>query len=153
MNARAAGIEDLESIMAMERELFPADAWSESLMREELLSPYGRYLVVEDAGLIVGYGGVRHLPAAADADIQTIGLASSHRGRGWGRALLRALEELAIEDSAREMFLEVRDDNVAAQGLYRAEGYEEIGRRPGYYQPDNIDAIVMRKKLQKKVTA
>jgi len=42
------------------------------------------------------------------------------------------------------VFLEVRADNPSAEGLYLSEGFEEIGRRPRYYQPDDVDAIVMR---------
>jgi ribosomal protein S18 acetylase RimI-like enzyme len=42
------------------------------------------------------------------------------------------------------VFLEVRADNPGAQELYRMLGFEEIGVRPHYYQPDDVDAIVMR---------
>jgi ribosomal protein S18 acetylase RimI-like enzyme len=45
---------------------------------------------------------------------------------------------------AGEVFLEVRADNPGAQTLYRTLGFEEIGVRPHYYQPDGVDAIVMR---------
>jgi ribosomal protein S18 acetylase RimI-like enzyme len=38
----------------------------------------------------------------------------------------------------------VRADNDAARGLYSSLGFEEIDRRAGYYQPDDVDAIVMR---------
>ena len=41
--------------------------------------------VVEQAGRIVGYAGLRALPNAADGDIQTIALDASVRGRGQGR--------------------------------------------------------------------
>lgn len=37
----------------------------------------------------------------------------------------------------------MRDDNPVAQALYRSEGFVEVGRRPRYYQPDDVDAIVM----------
>ena len=60
------------------------------------------------------------------------------------RTLLRALIAEAVSRGARELFLEVRADNPVAEGLYRSEGFAEIGRRPRYYQPDDVDAIVMR---------
>ncbi len=44
----------------------------------------------------------------------------------------------------REVFLEVRADNPVAQALYASEGFAELGRRPRYYQPDGVDALVMR---------
>ncbi len=46
------------------------------------------------------------------------------------------------------MFLEVRADNPVAQQLYASEGFAEVGRRPRYYQPDDVDAIVMKLDLR-----
>lgn len=149
MTLRDATPDDLDAIMAIEERSFPTDAWSRETMRSELAGPHGRYLVDEQGGEVVGYGGVRALPGGADADIQTIALDAALRGRGRGRALLRALLRAAAERGAREVFLEVRADNPTAEGLYRAEGFEEIGRRPRYYQPDDVDAIVMRLDLRR----
>lgn len=139
--------------MAIEHRSFPADAWSSETMAAELASPHGRYLVDDVDGEVIGYGGVRALLGGADADIQTIALLAEHRGQGRGRTLLRALLAAAAERGAREVFLEVRADNPSAEGLYRAEGFEEIGRRPRYYQPDDVDAIVMRLDLRRRATS
>lgn len=143
MTLRDATPDDLDAIMAIERASFPTDAWSDAMMQGELASPHGRYFVDVEAGRVVGYGGVRAVRGAADADVQTIAISASARGRGRGRALLRALAEEARRRGARELFLEVRADNPAAAALYRSEGFAEIGRRPRYYQPDDVDAIVM----------
>lgn len=148
MTLRDATPDDLDAIMAIENRSFPTDAWSAEAMAAELASPHGRYLVDEHDGVVVGYGGVRALRGSADADIQTIALDADHRGAGRGRALLRALLDAARERGAREMFLEVRADNPSAEGLYLSEGFVEIGRRPRYYQPDGVDAIVMRLALR-----
>ena len=145
---RPATRADLDAIMALERASFPTDAWSEDMMHDELVSPYGRYFVLEDDGALVGYGGVRALAGAKDADIQTIAIAEAFRGRGAGRALLTTLLEEASARGAREVFLEVRADNPVAQNLYVRTGFVEIGRRPRYYRPDGVDAIVMRLDLR-----
>lgn len=141
---RRATIEDLPAIMALERASFPTDAWSDAMMREELASPHGHYVVLEQAGRIAGYAGLRAPKGAADGDVQTIAVAASARGRGSGRALLRALLDAARDRGVREVFLDVRDDNPVAQQLYRSEGFTEVGRRPRYYQPDDVDAVVMQ---------
>jgi len=141
---RLATAGDLDAIMALERASFPTDAWSESTMAAELTGEHGHYLVDEQEGRVVGYGGLRALRGGSDADIQTIALSPENRGRGRGRTLLRALIAEAVSRDARELFLEVRADNPVAEGLYRSEGFAEIGRRPRYYQPDDVDAIVMR---------
>lgn len=144
MNLRTATADDLGAIMALERASFPTDAWSETLMAAELSSPHGRYVVDVEAGRLAGYGGVRVVQGAADADIQTIAIAEHARGTGRGRALLHALLAAARERGAREVFLEVRADNPVAESLYVSEGFTEIARRPRYYQPDDVDAVVMR---------
>jgi N6-L-threonylcarbamoyladenine synthase/ribosomal-protein-alanine N-acetyltransferase len=148
MTLRDATPDDLEAIMAIEHRSFPTDAWSSQAMALELASPHGRYLVDDQDGAIIGYGGVRALHGSRDADIQTIAFDVEHRGAGRGRALLRSLLDVAAERGVREVFLEVRADNPSAEGLYLSEGFEEIGRRPRYYQPDDVDAIVMRLVLQ-----
>ncbi|MFS0712866.1 ribosomal protein S18-alanine N-acetyltransferase [Microbacterium sp. 2P01SA-2] len=148
MSLRAATGDDLDAIMALEEASFPTDAWSRSAMSAELASPHGRYLVDVEDGRVVGYGGVRAVSGAADADIQTLALDPSHRGTGRGRALLRALTAEARARGARELFLEVRDDNPVAQNLYASEGFVEIARRPRYYQPDDVDAIIMQLNLR-----
>jgi [ribosomal protein S18]-alanine N-acetyltransferase len=144
MTSRAATLDDLDAIMALERASFPSDAWSDAMMREELASPHGWYVVVEEAGRVIGYAGLRAPRGARDADIQTITIASTARGRGRGRALLRELLEEAARRGVTAVYLEVRADNPVAQSLYASEGFTEVGRRPRYYQPDDVDAIVMR---------
>ncbi|WP_127820463.1 ribosomal protein S18-alanine N-acetyltransferase [Microbacterium sp. CPCC 204701] len=148
MTVRAATPGDLAAIMRLERASFPTDAWSESMMREELSSPHGWYVVDQEAGRIVGYAGLRAVRTATDADVQTIALAEAARGRGRGRALLRTLLEEASRRGVSHVFLEVRADNPVAQSLYVSEGFFEIGRKPRYYQPDDVDAVVMKLDLR-----
>ncbi|WP_127474148.1 ribosomal protein S18-alanine N-acetyltransferase [Microbacterium sulfonylureivorans] len=144
MTLRAAVPGDLAAIMSLERASFPTDAWSDAMMREELSSPHGWYVVDEEAGRVLGYAGLRTVRGAKDADVQTIAIAEASRGRGRGRALLRALLEQAADRGVHEVFLEVRADNPVAQALYASEGFLEVGRRPRYYQPDDVDAVVMK---------
>ena len=141
---REASVDDLDAIMAIEESEFTSDAWSRAMMREEIRSRHTRYLVAEDAGELVGYAGLLCPVGAHEGDVQTIAVLASARRAGLGRRLLRALVAAAAERGAREVFLEVRADNPAAQSLYRSEGFEEIGVRPAYYQPDDVDALVMR---------
>ncbi|MFG6446424.1 ribosomal protein S18-alanine N-acetyltransferase [Microbacterium sp. P07] len=144
MSFRPATPDDLEAIMVLERASFQGDAWSDAVMRAELASEHTWYVVAQTAGGIEGYAGLRAPAGGTDADVQTIALAESARGRGRGRALLRQLLTEASRRGMREVFLDVRDDNDTAQKLYRSEGFVEIGRRPNYYPAGNVDAVVMR---------
>ena len=141
---RRATTADLTAIMRIEREVFPTDAWSEAMMRAELASPHAWYCVLHLGAAIAGYAGLRSITGAPDADVQTLAVDPGARGRGHGRMLLRALLREAAGRGAAEVFLEVRADNPVAQSLYRAEGFAQVGRRPRYYQPDDVDALVMR---------
>ena len=116
------------------------------MMRGELADqPRTRHYVVAEADdQIVAYAG---LAVAADqADVQTIAVLESHRGTGIGGAMLAELLRVAGERGAREIFLEVREDNPVARGVYQHFGFEEIGVRRRYYD-DGTDAIMMRRKL------
>jgi len=147
---RAAG-DDLDQLVALERVIFESDAWPAKLWRSELESPYTWYVAVVATAapdVVLGYAGLLALPRAHDADIQTIGLAAEVRGHGLGRELMRQLHDEARRRGVREMFLDVRVDNPVAQGLYTSFGYQEIGVRKGYYQPDDVDALVMRLTLE-----
>lgn len=113
------------------------------MMREELTADHRVYLALTDEqGVVCGYGGV--LIVGDESDIQTIAIAPAARGKGQGRAMMLSLLGRAAAQGATSNFLEVRADNVAARALYESLGYQEIGVRPGYYQPGNVDAIVMR---------
>jgi ribosomal-protein-alanine acetyltransferase len=144
---RRAGRDDVPAIMELERSIFVSDAWSERSMLSEVTGEHGYYLVAFEPGSperIDGYAGLLAPHGGGEGDIQTIAVAPHARRRGLGRMLMLALIGEARRRGAREVFLEVRADNPGAQTLYRELGFEEIGVRPKYYQPDGVDAVVMR---------
>ncbi|MFJ9645179.1 ribosomal protein S18-alanine N-acetyltransferase [Streptomyces sp. NPDC004244] len=148
---------DIAPVLELEQELFPEDAWSAGMFWSELAHARGphatRHYVVAEAvpeggsaagtgRRIVGYAG---LAAAGDlADVQTIAAARDQWGTGLGARLLTDLLRAATAFECAEVLLEVRVDNTRAQKLYERFGFEPIGFRRGYYQPGNVDALVMR---------
>ncbi|MEU8384829.1 ribosomal protein S18-alanine N-acetyltransferase [Streptosporangium sp. NPDC048865] len=138
--------DDLPAVMEVERKTFPADAWSEGMLRGELDDqPRTRHYVVALVDdVIVGYAG---LAAAGDqADVQTIAVLAEWRRAGVGGAMLTELLAEAARRDAVSVFLEVRADNADAQAVYDRFGFERIGLRRRYYE-DGTDAIMMRKDL------
>lgn len=83
-------------------------------------------------------------PCGEQGDVQTIAVARDHQGTGLGARLLAELLRAATAFECHEVMLECRVDNVRAQKLYERFGFEPIGFRRGYYQPGNVDALVMR---------
>ena len=138
---------DIDSVLELEKGLFPEDAWSRGMFWSELAHARGpeatrRYVVAETGNRLVGYAG---LAAAGDlADVQTVAVARDHWGTGLGGQLLTELLRAATAFECAEVMLECRVDNVRAQKLYERFGFEAIGFRRGYYQPGNVDALVMR---------
>lgn len=147
---RRALLEDLPEIITQEAKLFGTDAWSPELVVAEISHSASFYLVaVPDSSLeIVGYAGLRADIRGGDADVQTIAVLPEHRGVGLGRLLLEALLGEARARGVGSVFLEVRADNEPALGLYGSLGFIGIDRRVGYYQPDGVDALVMRLELR-----
>ncbi|PWI44568.1 ribosomal protein S18-alanine N-acetyltransferase [Streptomyces sp. ICBB 8177] len=139
---------DIEPVMALEEELFPEDAWSRGMFWSELAgarhpAATRTYVVAEDGtGRLVGYGGLAAV--SGTGDVQTIGVTGGHQGTGLGARLLSELLRKATAFECHEVLLEVRVDNTRAQRLYERFGFEPIGFRRGYYQPGNVDALVMR---------
>lgn len=114
------------------------------MLLDELAGPYRSYLaLVSDEGRLHGYAGL--LAVGSQGDVQTIAVDPAVRGHGHGRRLMETLVEEAARGRVRELFLEVRADNEAARTLYDSLGFAEIGVRPGYYQPEGVDAVVMRR--------
>lgn len=141
---RRANVDDVDAIMVIESTTFANDAWSRETMLAELASPHGFYLVAAKDGRLEAYAGLLAPNKAEQADIQTIAVVEDARGLGLGRALMNIMLSEARSRGALEVFLEVRADNPGAQRLYESLGFERVTVRKKYYQPDGIDAIVMR---------
>jgi ribosomal-protein-alanine N-acetyltransferase len=137
----------VDALMPYERDMFGTEAWTASSYLTELADRRSRfYLAAEDGdATLLGWAGV--MVVADSAEILTVGVIDAARRRGIARALLAALLAEAVRRGAVEAFLEVRVDNAAARALYAADGFVEVGRRPGYYDGGRVDAVVMRREL------
>jgi len=142
---RPATEADLDDIMQIEHDAFESTAWPRESMALELAPSNDRhYFVATSDERVVGYAGI-NVVSGHQSSVMTIAVAESSRGEGLGRALMQKLIDVAVAQKSVEIFLEVRADNEAAQSLYRSLGFEQIDLRRGYYQPENIDAVIMLK--------
>jgi ribosomal-protein-alanine N-acetyltransferase len=144
---RALTWTDIPALAALEKALFPDDAWSETTWWAELAGrPRRDYVVMERRpGDLAGYAGLDH--GGDVADIMTIAVAAAYRGRGLGDRLLDELVARAAAHGAEALMLEVRADSPAALALYARHRFERVSVRRGYYQPGAVDAVVMRRRL------
>ena len=147
---RQATVLDLPEIMKLETDSFANDAWPEETFKSELAAKHTYYILALEDNLVVGYAGLSKLPGSDQADIQTIAVREDKRGLGIGKKLMDTLTLQATELGAKEIFLEVRADNSAAQKLYKLFGFKQIGTRKKYYQPDGVDAFIMKTDMRLK---
>jgi ribosomal-protein-alanine N-acetyltransferase len=146
---RPATADDVPAMASLETQSFGPAAWSPLMLVDELAAPGRVYLAAIKDGDLIGFGGAYLGPDTAD--VMTIEVGGTFRGRGIGRGILQALIEAAREAGCRDMMLEVRVDNAVAIGLYERLGFQRIGLRRGYYQPENADALTMRLELRPSV--
>ena len=147
---RQATVLDLPGIMKLETASFANDAWPEETFKSELAAKHTYYVLALEENVVVGYAGLSKLPGSDQADIQTIAVREDKRGLGIGKKLMDTLTLQATELGAKEIFLEVRADNSAAQKLYKLFGFKQIGTRKKYYQPDGVDAFIMKTDMRLK---
>jgi ribosomal-protein-alanine N-acetyltransferase len=145
---------DIPGVVLLEHLCFPDEAWSVGMFWSELAEVASRfYVVAEDTQArggrpgeaeprIVGYAGL--LAGVGEAEVLTIAVDPARAGRGLGARLLSELMREAARRRCDEVVLEVRVDNERAQKLYQRFGFLGIGVRRGYYQPADVDALVMR---------
>jgi ribosomal-protein-alanine acetyltransferase len=132
--------DDADAIVAIEREAFGDDAWSDTLVDLELTAPGRVVVAAEQDDALVGYASAAVISDVAD--LTRIAVRPSVRRSGIARTLLDSLLEEAAKRGADRMMLEVADTNEPALGFYAASGFAEVARRRDYYGR-GVDAVVM----------
>lgn len=141
LGVRALVESDLPEVLELER-LGYSHPWTEAVFQDCFKDTYRLWALVQDDDLR-GYAVVSYM--VDEAHLLNICVHPRMRSQGAGRQLLRHALAASLKDGMAQMILEVRQSNAAAATLYRSEGFEEIGRRPGYY-PDGVgreDALVL----------
>ena len=142
-----AAPERAAEIAALHARLFNP-AWDEAAIASLLEHPASTSLVAVagtgDTKVIVGF--VIGQLAADEAEILSVGTAPDWQRSGLGKMLIEGLIRATKRGEANRLFLEVAEDNVAAQALYASLGFSEAGRRKRYYERADgpaVDALVL----------
>lgn len=144
-----ATIENLQELYNIEKGAFAHDAFSERQIRSFLKASNAINLLARMKGEIVGFsiGLIHDRENEKIGHLITLDVAAKARRRGVGLKLLREFEKNLIACGAKECFLEVRIDNLAARELYRKAGYVEISLLDDFYHP-GVDGVRLVKALQ-----
>lgn len=102
--------------------------------------------LARDCDLYISANGFALIRTVLDeAEVLTIAVDPIAQRNGEGRALLA---HVLLAHPRATYFLEVAADNGPALALYRSSGFEEVGRRKGYYHRVDarpVDAFTMRR--------
>lgn len=133
-------LEDIDQVVEIERQSFPT-TWRPDTYRNEVGNPRACYLVAKEGSLVMGYAGM--WVVAAEAHITTLAVRREYRRAGIAKRLLIELIRQAIQRAAERITLEVRESNLAAQGLYEKFGFTSVAILASYYRDTGEDALVM----------
>lgn len=103
-------------------------------------------LVMEEDSQVKGFLIARRLDA--EWEIENIVTAEGARMRGFGAALMGEFLKIARQQGGQQVYLEVRESNMAARRLYEKHQFAETGRRKNYYNDPHEDAILYALQLE-----
>jgi ribosomal-protein-alanine N-acetyltransferase len=144
LTIREAGLTDLKSVLAIEKESFPTP-WSRWIFLSELTQSLGHFLVTGPSPpqpwQLWGY--IIYWLVADEMHLLNLAVHPEKRCRGVARFLLQEALRRSRALGAKVAWLEVRPSNTPALALYASFGFKEVGRRPRYYEDTQEDAILL----------
>lgn len=132
--------EDLAEVCKIEKDNFSLP-WSEKSFLESMEREDTVFLVALEDEDVAGYIGCYCIAGAGE--ITNVAVKASHRRKGIGGKLLQKLYEEGAGLDTQEYFLEVRESNEAAIGLYLRQGFVKEGIRKNFYEKPVENAVIM----------
>ncbi len=142
---RKMEVRDIEEVVIIEEKSFPIP-WSKNAFEKEIKKNIlAKYFVALWEDKIVAYGGMWFI--VDEAHVTNIAVDPDYRGKKIGKVLVEGMIKEAASLGMLKMTLEVRRGNLVAQNMYKTLGFLSCGVRPGYYQDNGEDAIIMWKDI------
>lgn len=146
MTVRPATVADAAELSRLHTASFE-DGWTRDDFATWLARPEAMAVLAVRERDAVAFGLA--LTAGADAELLTIATDPAARQSGLGRQIFRALDADAVNRGLERWVLEAARNNLPAIGLYKSEGFVEIGVRKAYYntRQGRVDALVMSRRV------
>lgn len=146
MTVRPATVDDAADLSRLHTASFE-DGWTHDDFATWLARPEAMAVLVLREREAVAFGLA--LVAGDDAELLTIATEPTARRGGLGRQIFRALDAEALNRGLERWVLEAARNNLPAIGLYKSEGFVEIGVRKAYYntRQGRVDALVMSRRV------
>lgn len=112
--------------------------WDDDLNNiEEAYLQGGTFLIGEVDGRIVAMGAFRKI-SEERAEIKRMRVHPAYQRRGYGQTILQELEARALAMGYTVLFLDTATVLVAAQNLYRKNGFREMGETKAHLHLTDI---------------
>ena len=147
MIIRPATRDDIPHIRELEQQSGTAAHWAERDYDTLFLPDAPKRLALvaleeSDGNGVCGFVVARC--SSEEWEIENVVVRADRRRQGVGGAIVAEVVQRAQAAGAESVILEVRESNLAARNLYKSIGFQEIGRRQGYYENPAEPAIVMK---------
>ena len=126
---------DAVRIAEMSRDIIESGlgwSWTPTRVAREIHEKNSNVIVTLAGKEVIGFAVMRYLDG--EARLNLFGVHPDHRRKGVGTRMLKWLEKTALINGNSVVYLEARSGNQEARKFYRAHGYREIQRLPGYYE-------------------
>lgn len=130
-------------------EAYMSTAMSEEQLRKEISDPNSLFYVLKSDDATVGYLKLNRREAQTEAnmddslEIERIYVIEEMKGRGLGARLVQKAKEVALEEGCATLWLGVWDQNTAAQGFYKNQGFKPFGEHDFIVGEDRQRDILM----------
>ncbi len=134
---RKMQIDDLEEVYDIESEVF-SDPWLKEFFEMEM--EHDAFVLLKDehvAGFICAW------QVLDECTITNVSVKPVFQKQGLGESIFKELFKVMEQRKVRYYYLEVRESNQSALGLYTRLGFARIGLRKEYYHNPVENAIVM----------
>ena len=147
LGIRAADLDDLPSIVALEQSAPKAAHWTSDHYKARIQDQPGAacFLIAESGSQtsprqLCGFLCARIV--AGEWEIENVVVDPGLRRQGIGSQLIESLVMKWKASGGSALLLEVRESNAPARGLYERHGFSEVGRRASYYQNPEEAAVL-----------
>ena len=121
----------LNEILAIENEVH-VSPWSQGKFQDCFDNAIYRVIGLYKKNRMVGYAVLLVNPP--EAELHNIAIDRDLQNCGVGKVFLNHLIAQCVNMKIEQLFLEVRESNIAAINLYQNSGFTQVGLRKNYYQ-------------------
>jgi [ribosomal protein S18]-alanine N-acetyltransferase len=134
-------IEDIPYLAAILEQSPEAATWSAKALAEIISGQTSHFLLARQDKQIVGFVAGRRV--GTEGEVLNLAVLPQFRRQCVGKSLVEQLLQIFAGQGISEVFLEVRQSNVAAVTFYRKIGFRQVGERPGYYHSPPESALIL----------